>query len=450
MSHKYKLEWAAFFIIFTLLLWVTKPDTSTPHIYTGDDERYISYSVALYNHGIFGLSIKDTEKVPPHGNANAPLYSAFMTGIMFLDPKLASSFECLIEKGTNADCPEKFDSLFAAQICLAVLTLFFIYLTAFYYTQRKSVAWIACFLAVASGIFQEFSFSIMTEILLLPAFAALCLFCLLFYQSQKLRWVIASALTLGILTLIRPSYLYLFYGFVLFFAVLWAIRRNKQSFLNLAVLILAFIVSVSPWAIRNKIHFDSLALTTGGYAEAILIQRTNYNQMSWLEVGVSMIYWLPDFGDGLAEKLFPEELHNKLGWGEGTYYDQQYQDKIAQLESQLGDKDKILGHIIKTEILTAKHVATSIPLAMRGVFIAKYWGLIGFIAFLFLLVQTARKKEYGVLVISLPLFFMVAFHAGVSVSIPRYNLPLIMLYALCMAWYMDLYGRKLFEKIKSR
>lgn len=49
-----------------------------------------------------------------------------------------------------------------------------------------------------------------------------------------------------------------------------------------------------------------------------------------------------------------------------------------------------------------------------------------------------------------PLLFMVAFHTGCQVSIPRYNLSLIALYALAMAWYIHLYAGKILAKIRHK
>jgi len=224
------------------------------------------------------------------------------------------------------------------------------------------------------------------------------------------------------------------------------VQRDKASTLRLLILVIGFVATVMPWALRNKIQFGSYTLTSGGYAEAILIQRTIYNQMSWPEVGVAMIHWLPDFGDSLTKKMFSEHLYNKLGWGPGAYSDQQYNEQLRTLSEELGGKEKIFGHLIKEEVLTPKHVAVSVPLALRGTFISKYWGLAGFIAFIALLIQTLKKKDYSLLIMSLPLFYMVAFHAGLSVSIPRYNLPLVTLYAMSLAWYIHLLGTKLYKK----
>ncbi|GJL85504.1 MAG: hypothetical protein DHS20C02_12790 [Micavibrio sp.] len=445
-----KFELPIFFIIFAAILWLGQPSGDKPHAWQGDDLRYISYAVSLHKHGVFGLSSRDTSIAPEPGNANAPFYPALITGVMALDPSFAESMVCTIEKNEGPGCEEHFRTFFIVQMAFALLCLFLIYLTARQFSRSHLTGWIAAFLAAASGVFSEFSNAFMTEILILPAFCALLLFCQIFYQDGRLRWIGAIALMLAVLTLIRPSYLYLFYGFAAFLVVTATINRTKSSWLRLGVLVVTFIMIVSPWAIRNKTNFDSFTLTSGGYAEAILVQRINYNQMSWPEVGVAMLYWLPDFGDSLAKKVFPTHLHDKLGWNENSYYGQGYGPRIEVLSKELGGSDKILGHLIKEEVLTPKHIAVSVPLALRGTFIAKYWGLVGFIAFIALLIQTLRQKDYTILIISLPLFYMVAFHAGLSVSIPRYNLPLVTIYALSMAYYINIYGQKIVTKIRTQ
>lgn len=434
-----------FFLIFcALVLFVTRPTNHESHIFQGDDLRYISYAVALHEYSVFGLADKNHIDHPPQtGNSNAPLYPLLLAGVMKLDQKFSESLICINRQGADKDCPQDFDVMFIIQSVLALLSLLLIYMLAYYFSNYRIMGWLAGFFALSSGVFQEYSFNFLTENMILPAFCALLLFCLLLYQRGDLSFLVWIGITLGVLTLVRPSYLYLFYSFALLFASLWAFQKNHRAGMRFLLLAAVFTVCVAPWAIRNKLQFNSYTLTSGGYAEAILVQRTNYNQMSWPEIGVAMIYWLPDFGDSLAREIFPQKLHARLGWDKGTYYAQGYGKQIETLSRDLGGHDKILPHLIREEILSLKHIAVSIPLALRGTFIAKYWSLIGFIAFITLSVHTVKRRNYALLVIAAPLFFMVAFHAGLSVSVPRYNLPLIALYALSIAWYVRLYGTKL-------
>ena len=433
-----------FFLIFcALILFVTRP-ASHESIFKGDDLRYVSYAVALHEYGVFGLSNKNHIDYPPQaGNANAPLYPFLIAGVMKLDQKFSESLICVNRQEPAKDCPQDFDVMFIVQNVLALLSLFLIYMLAYYFSGYRIMGWLTGFFALSSGVFQEYGFTFLTENLVLPAFCALLLFCLLLYQRGDLRFLVWIGVTLGVLTLVRPSYLYLFYGFAFMFAGLWAFQKHRRAGMRFLVLAAVFTICVAPWAIRNKLQFDSYTLTSGSYAEAILIQRANYNQMSWAEIAVAMIYWFPDFGDSLAREIFPQQLHARLGWDKGTYFAQGYERQIETLSRDLGGHDKIMPHLIREEILSLKHIAVSIPLALRGTFIAKYWGLIGFIAFIALSAHMARRRNYTLLVMAAPLFFMVVFHAGLSVSVPRYNLPLIALYSLSMAWHVRLYGTKL-------
>lgn len=446
----YKLQLPVLFLIFIFSIWFCRPAYDNEKIFGTDGLRYVSYAVSIYKHNVFGLADRKTEIKPAPSNANAPLYPALIAGVMMLNQDFADSLICTFENGLKADCPQNFDIFFYLQIFLSALSLYFVYILAFKISNQRIIGWLATFLALASGIFQEYSFVVLTELLVLPVFAALLIFCLQQYRHPSLKWIIVIGIMLGILTLIRPSYLYLFYGFTLFFTGLWICKRSRKTGLTFVILILSFAVTVSPWSVRNKLQFGSYGLTTGGYAEAILIERTNYNQMRWQEIPVAMIYWLPDFGDSLARTLFSDDLHNKLGWGDDTYYAQGYLKKYQALSEELGGEDKILGYLIREELFSVKHFAVSVALALRGSFVAKYWGLTGFIAFLCLLIQTVKCRKYEILIISLPLFYMVAFHAGLSVSISRYNSPLIILYSLSIASYIHFYGQKIVTKVRSK
>lgn len=416
--------------------------------FQSDDARYISYAVSLHYHGVFGLAKPDfRQTVSTPGNANAPVYPMFITAVMALDPAFAADVACAVERGEGNDCPQRFGVFFTLQALLSALSVLFIFLLAHRLSRCNGVAWGAAILALLSGVFVEFTYIFMTEIIIMPLFCALLWGCSYCIGGQK-KWYFFVLLgtLLALLTLVRPSYLYLFYGFGAFFILCSLVRGDRRYLWFLSLVVCAFVVVVSPWMLRNKIQLDDWSLTAGGYAEAILIQRVHYNQMTWPEVAVAMIYWLPDFGDTVSKKIFPEPLYQKLGWGEGSYYALQYEQDMIRLSEELGGRDKILPYLITHEMMSLKHIAVSIPLAMRGVFVSKYWGLLGLFAFLYCCYLSWRRGDYRLLLLGLPVLYMVAFHAGLSVSIPRYNLPLVALYAVCLALCAVGISRKIYMK----
>jgi uncharacterized membrane protein len=86
-----------------------------------------------------------------------------------------------------------------------------------------------------------------------------------------------------------------------------------------------------------------------------------------------------------------------------------------------------------------KHVLVSIPLALRGAYVAHWWGFVLFIACLVWTVRAIRKAwalyfdGASFLVMALPAWFMLALNAAVAVNQVRYNLMLIPAYAVAGA-----------------
>ncbi len=413
------------------LLWAGKPGAEKDVFVHSDDMRYIAYAVSLKNHGIFGLPAQ-ARAAPEPGNANAPLYPLWIASVMRIDQGLDESLQCFAVKGSHAEsCPEYFRVFLLLQNAWALLSLFLVFIMTLDVTGKKTAAWVAALLAEGSGIFAEFAHVFLTEILTMSFFLGLMFCTLHFYRKPSWRLAAGSGGLLALLTLTRPSYLYLFYAYAAVLFVWALLKKDRKILVFPAALVCCFVLVCLPWAARNMAQFGSPALTGGGYAEAILAQRTAYNAMGWDELAVSFLYWFPDSGDALAQKFFSPETYAKLGWGQGSYY-AAGQAAIAGASSQKGAAE-----VIRSDILGNffKHSAVSVALAWRGIFIAKYWGVAGLAAFVAFAVRCIRRRNFEFLVISLPLWFMVAFHAGLSVSIPRYNLPLLGIYAPAMAWY---------------
>jgi hypothetical protein len=124
----------------------------------------------------------------------------------------------------------------------------------------------------------------------------------------------------------------------------------------------------------------------------------------------------------------------------------------AQAAAETRNPDAVLPYLLQTEILAnpVKHALVTLPLAWRAVFVSKYCGIAGLICFCVVLVRHLRMREYAFLVASLPVWFMVFFHAFVSVSIPRYNLALIPLYAYALAFCAQAMAGRIAARWKAR
>ena len=120
-----------------------------------DAIRYINYALNLHHHGIFGLSGGNPTDVASPGNANSPLYPAWVALWISVDPGLGESLSCARFQPATTPCPRELGLLFAAQGGLAVLALTFLWLTARHLHARAPVAWLAALAALFSFAGEE-------------------------------------------------------------------------------------------------------------------------------------------------------------------------------------------------------------------------------------------------------------------------------------------------------
>lgn len=402
----------------------------------GDSFRYINHATTLKAHGVFAYSGELKATPPAPGNMYTPAYPAWLAFFMHIDDDVRNSLLCISRNMSKGQpCAATLQSLAAGQLFLEGVFLFVVWAVAKRLTGNVAVGWLAVAFALISRIPFKVGTIVLTEALLLPAMALFVLFALMAYQDRRPRWLLPAGLALGVAALTRPAYLYLFYGALVPLIAIALFRERRRLLASAFLLSVGFAVVAGPWMIRNKIHFDSVSLTSA-HAADILVQRVAYNRMSWTEFGVSFLYWFPDFGDSLAAAVFPEPYYAKLGWDEDTYYGTEASRLYDEIKAEVPDKKRILSHLLGREVLgnPVKHLLVTFPLAWRAIFVAKYWGILGAVCFTAMLIVRLRNRRHDLLIASLPIWFMVGFHAFVSVSIPRYNLALAVIYAAAMAW----------------
>lgn len=416
----------------SLLLGLTLVRTPRPE---SDALRYINYAINLYDHGVFAMRREARPEPPAPGNVHPPLYPAWVALFMHLDPGIRNALACARDqKGMAAACPLDFKLLVAAQLVLAGIFFGAVWLLALRLSGSASLAWTAAAFASLAKSPLQYAHHVLTEAILLPLLALFLVSLVIAYQERRARWMIAAGVLIGLAALTRPAYAWLFFAIAGVLAAGALVTRRPPLLVAVIAFALAYGVTVAPWLARNKLHFDRIALTSS-YAGDILSQRVAYNRMGWDEVAVAWLFWFPDFGDHLAERLFPRRTFEKLGWDEGSYYATVGPAVYAQAVAATKNPETVPSYLLRADILAnpVKHMLVTLPLAWRAVFVSKYWGIAGLICFCIVFVRSLRLREYALLVASLPVWFMVMFHAFVSVSIPRYNLALIPLYAYALA-----------------
>ena len=412
---------------------------------TLDALRYVDYALNIHDHHVFGLSGPHRDTPPTPGNANSPLYPALLATAFALDPELADSLRCAVVERANAQvCPRAYTTILIIQCALVIGALLCLWLAAMRLFRRRTIAWGACGLALASTKPMFYANHLLTEILVLFLFAALMAALVALCDNGRARAWAAVGGILGALTLTRPEYLYL--GCILaLLGIVCSVRsRREQRVLRLAAGVLSFALVTAPWLVRNEHHFG-VAAVTGGYGDVILAYRAAYNRMSPAEWAAAFIYWVPGHGETLAARFLPPALTAKLGTDPGSYlYHDGGEIFDAGLAAVGGDRELLSAYLLRTEILEhpLRHFAASLPLAWRGILAGKYLAVVG-VPCLVLLGVTALRRRHGALLLALlPPAVMISLYAAVSVSVPRYNVYLIYYYGIAVSWaFMALIDR---------
>ena len=279
------------------------------------------------------------------------------------------------------------------------------------------VAWTSLLLALLTAPLLLASVDyLMTETLTLLLTTALTAALVRRARGGGLAWAAAAGVALGLAILTRPAFLYL--GVALVAAMAWRARR--------AAILVGLVASlvVSPWIVRNAVVLGRPQLTFG-YAGHTLAQRISFDAMNGREYALSFVCWLPD-GNGLGRMLAGHDACARFGWDErpDTFYAIGMRVLVPQTLRAAGGPAHHLRWLFTHEIMRDPlwHAATTIPLALRGLWVDHYWGLIlGPVCIATLFV----RRDPAFLALSLPAFFMLVFNAAFAVNQVRYNLMLI-------------------------
>lgn len=393
---------------------------STP---AADAVYYLRVADNLNVHGVFSDALAAEPGSPPAPNIFiTPLYPAFLTVIAKISPEFAAYATCVVDgtatgARTETLCPHRVGMATVVQCALAVLAGLLVYVGASLVCGKRRHGWVAMFLVLATGEYAYYGTLYLTENLVLPLFTLVAILLVQGWRSPAARVWLATGAVLGLLTLVRPSFLYLAV-FVLLCQLILLARggAGRAGAAGLAAGVFGFMALVGPWMLHNWMVHGVIAITQG-YAADILAQRVAYNAMTLGEWLVSWIYWLPDFGDSLAASLFPPELYVRLTFEHPESF---YRVGRSHPADHFGD-------LLRVGVLDqfGKHLMVTLPLAMRGLWAGGNVGAVMFLLFVPVVILSIRRRRYDLAVFALPAWFMLGFHAFVSVNVARYNLVLL-------------------------
>ena len=440
-----KLTALALILLVTGAFWPTQPVRSLNDF---DQPFYLGIAADLVHHhrvtdGFMFTSPDDTGVRPP-GMRFAPLYPALLAAAASVDGRLRAGMDCVVAGADkDAACPRAAPLMRWAQFS-ELAGFFWLLWWMARRTGGPDAGWVALGLGLCTTTLLLRSVNVMmtemTTLVLSAGAMAAGLQAAASPGRQRLAWAAGAGVLLGAAALTRPAFLYLVPAVFVAAAAL----GGRRAWPAAGAFCASAGVALAPWIARNAAVLSRPALTYG-YDSHTLVQRIAFDTMTWREYAQSYVCWLPD-GTSIGRRLLGSAGCDRFGWDEhpDSFYTLGLRHMLPETLAAAGGYSHHLGYLLTHYILRMPvwHLLVSLPLALRGAYVAHWWG---FVLFWCALALTWAARPWrqagddamwrpGVLVIAWPAWFMLAFNASVAVNQVRYNLLLIPLYALAGAW----------------
>lgn len=389
-----------------------------------------------------GFATPHADPARPPGMELMPLYPAYLAATAWLDPGFNRSLGCFVAQSDAPSCPHQAGLPRFGQFLMTIAIYLLLWRIATRATGSPRVGLLALGVGLlAAPVLIRSVDMLMTETLSLAFLtAATAAGVEAATGCRPLRWVLLSGLMLGLATLTRPAFFYLLPAAAIAGAFLALLRPRRLAALALvAVFLLGGLIVIGPWIARNAIVLHRPAMTAG-YAALVLAQRVAFDLMSWPQYGAFYLCGLPD-GNGLGHLLlgpdacepFQYEFRpDTFYWiGNHTFM----QATIAAAGGPQHQFDYLLHRYILAHPLW--HALVSIPMALRGLWIDHYWGFVLALLCVPLTWRALRHRDTALMVVTLPGWFMLAFHGAIAVNQERYNLILILPFSLAGGIALD-------------
>lgn len=421
-----------------------------------DSPRYIASGLNLYQHGVLtGGWAYDPAQAPAPGLPQGGVFTSLELALAAaLDDRTRSALECAVRETIHAPCDRGMVSLKAMySVEIAVFLICLVSVARLLFGD-----WLRPALALAFALsFKEmraYSHDVLSE----PAFMMMSgLFLLAVLRAVRaggraLPWLLAG-LALGGMALVKPAWSALLAGSLLVLAGMLVLHRDRALVWGQCwgAFALGWVLAMAPLLLRNYLVMDFVGLSDGGYMLAPLSDRLGYNAMGWRELAAGVLFYLPDFGDNAAIALFGQDIAEKLAWGDHSYYiyGRDVLHRMALAKGSVAEAKAFLWseHFFNTPV---KSLLVSVLLAWRGLFVGSLLGLAALLLLVPVLRGLSHPQRTGLLALLLPLGMMVGAQALISVSIPRYNVGLIVPFSLVLAQAVYWLGQRGYRRLGRR
>ena len=438
-----------------------------------DQGFYLGIAYDLVHHGRFTDGYRfaggDAETVRPSGMRFTPLYPTLLAAVAAADPGLRRNLDCLVATRGRDTCGHGAGPMRSLQLLMMAATLWMIWWSGWRCTGRIRTGWLTLGLALLTAPLLLLSVDyLMTEAISLLLFTianTLALKACLVASRRNSgsgdswtgsAWMSGAGVAVGLGVLTRPGFAWLAYMAVAA-GLIWVlcgdegVSPRRQRGHMVAALVASALVVVLPWIARNALVLGRPALTFG-YASHTLVQRLSFDSMTWHEYGMSFVCWLPD-GNALGRAMAGPHACDRFGWDDhpDSFYAIGIRGMLKETLRQSGGYTHHMSYLVHHYLLQDPwrqigwHVMVTVPLALRGLYVEHYWGLLLAPICAAYTVRALRRRDdvaRHFLLLSLPAWFMLAFNAAVAVNQVRYNLMLIMPFSIAGGIALEALGAR--------
>jgi hypothetical protein len=404
-----------------------------------DQPFYLGIAQDLIDTGAFTNGFMFEKVAPgaarPPGMRFAPLYPAMLAAAAWLDPGLRQGMACVVATDDrDPNCPGSAPLMRGVQFCELAGFFLLVWHMGRVVGGGLGMGWASLALAlIASPLLLRSVNTLMTEMTCLVLCAGASAAGMAAMRGGGARWAALAGVLLGLCMLTRPGFLYLLPAAALGGAA--AAAWHRRGGVSVAAFLGAGLATIAPWIVRNMLMFGRPALTFG-YDSHTLVQRIAFDTMTWREYGLAYLCWLPD-GTSLGRTWIGPGACDRFGWDDkpDSFYTLGLRHMLDETLAASGGYEHHMSYLLHTYIfrMPVWHIAVSVPLALRGAYVAHWWGFVLLVPCLIRTWIALRRGPAPFLMVALPAFFMLALNAAVAVNQVRYNLMLVPAYAIAGA-----------------
>ncbi len=453
--HSKTLTNTFFFIIFIVLAlcplsWAFRTTGDLPH---SDSFDHVETAYILYQEFGAGQKAQESKKISSY---REPLYPAFLALYFYLSKDenfIAQGFECFRQKNL---CPETVRNSKLVNWLFHCLSTIAVGIAVMGFTRRRRYALLAMTTislntAMITGVNTWMSEPQAIFFLLVHSVALWSVF------NARRPWVAAiiSGLSLAALIFTKAVYFYLLpiYAVALLPLSLSAfgllslslkgerLRQRAKTVLLSFTLMLALAAAIIIPIQTSKSGDNSKEFKR---AEIVMAIRAEYDLMPWSDIPVALLWFTPEIGQDLTERIFgidaaarfdrqaPDSYYRRVKKGRGAAYEMSKSENISLKKSAIR---VMLGNAIK-------HIVLTPVFAYQGLFIPKKIAennnrffpskIITQIAnnlvlpfCLYGCFYFIRRRQYHWLILAVPAIYSIGIHSVLTHFWPRYSLPFL-------------------------